>query len=114
MIIIWVSQGSPHYPEMWANQRLAYISNIGATAWGQRIFIAGSATMLTLFNIAFWAERWLMHKHELVQSSKKMTRFISIAAGLCVIAGSFGLLLLTIFDLRLHPIVHYSSAAVFM
>ena len=56
MLGYWISVGSPHYEEMGDNQQIAYISDIGAT-FLKPLFIAGSATMVVVFDLAFISER---------------------------------------------------------
>ena len=99
---------------MWANQHLAYISNVGASKWGQPLFIGGSATTVVLFIFAFGVERWLRYKSELAHFASIWSVVLSAMAGLLTVIGSICLLIATTFDVRRHPYVHYTNAALFV
>lgn len=114
MITTWAVKGSLHYPEMWAEQQLPYISNIGASDWGQPIFITGSAVTSVVFIIAFALERWLRYRSQLVNYANVWSVTLSTLAGLLTVVGTIGLFLATVFDVRRHPYIHYSNAAMFM
>lgn len=114
MIIAWELKGSPHYPEMLPTQHLAYISNIGAAVWCKPLFIAGTATTVTTFSIAFGIERWLGHRGRLNYSNSGWSLTFSSIAALCIVAGSCGAIILTILDVRRHPAIHYSNVGVFL
>lgn len=46
MLCTWVVKGEPYYSFMDApSQHIVYISDLGATSWGQPIFIATSAVV---------------------------------------------------------------------
>jgi len=114
MLGVWTAQGYPEYP--WSNegQHIVYISTIGATGWGKPLFIAGSATMIVLFNLTFLLERWLRHKGRLTKNYNITEKILSgFAAGFAIIGG-LGLILLTIFDTRRFPNVHQAMLAVFI
>lgn len=72
----WVAIGSPHYSSFNTNQHIAYISDIGATNWGKPLFIAGSATAVVVFDVAFVAERWLRHKGRLAQNYNRTEQIL--------------------------------------
>lgn len=109
----WIDRGSPRYPFEDAGQRVAYISDIGATRL-RPLFIAGSATMVVVFDLAFISERWLRHKNRLTPNYNKTEKILSIFAVIFAIIGAAGLILLSIFDTKTYPTVHDSMLGVFM
>jgi len=109
----WVAAGSPHYPEMGADQRIAYISDIGAQHL-KPLFIAGSATMVVVFDFAFISERWLRHKGRLTPVYSKREAALSWGAIIFAVVGAAGLILLSIFDTKRYPHVHDAMLGVFM
>ena len=58
MFIVWEVEGSPHYGSMASNQRIAYISDIGAQGL-KPLFIAGCCVTTVFLDLSFAAERWL-------------------------------------------------------
>ncbi|KAK5173362.1 uncharacterized protein LTR77_002043 [Saxophila tyrrhenica] len=113
MLGYWLNAGSPHYSEMGANQRIAYISDVGAT-FLKPLFIAGSATMVVVFDLAFISERWLRHKARLTPTYSKGEAALSICAIIFAVAGAAGLILLSIFDTKNYPSVHDAMLGVFI
>lgn len=109
----WIAQGEPILPSMDPTQNIAYISDIGAT-FLKPLFIAGSATMVVVFDLAFISERWLRHNARLTPNYSKREAFLSVCAILAAIVGAAGLILLTIFDTRHYPRAHNALLAVFM
>lgn len=114
LLLTWVAKGSPHYVEMQANQKLAYISDTGASFWGKPVFIVGSAVTVTLFGVTFGTERWLRHKGHLIHVSSRWGAVCSVLATFFTIVGGTGLMLLTIFDARNHVEIHDPMIGVFM
>ena len=114
MITSWVSRGSKHFPEMEANQQLAYISNVGACGWGRPIFMGGSTATIGTFAVALIVERWLRHRGRLLHTSSRLMTFLSAMTAFCMVAGSCSLIFLTIFNVRDRPGVHYPLVSVFM
>lgn len=110
----WLAIGSPHYSSFNASQHIAYISDIGATSWGYPLFIAGSATAVVTFDLAFISERWLRHKGRLTPNYNKSEIILSAFATLFAIIGAAGLILLTIFNTVDYPHVHVAMLIVFM
>lgn len=125
MLVVWLAQGSPKYPEMSDGQRIAYISDIGASGL-KPLFIAGSAVSTWSFFLTFLAERWLRHKGRLahvsmlgcvctqlcthtstpVQNTNWTQKILSFFAILFALVGSIGLTCLTILDSRNHNRLH--------
>src|ERR1700761_6115638 len=105
MLGYWLGAGSPHYGSMSANQNIAYISDIGAT-FLKPLFIAGSATMVVVFDLAFISERVLRHRARLTPNYSKREAFLSVCAIFFAIVGAAGLIFLTIFDTKHYPRAH--------
>ncbi|TKA72792.1 hypothetical protein B0A55_07326 [Friedmanniomyces simplex] len=114
MLGTWLAQGSPHYPWQGVNQHVTYISDVGASRWGRPLFIAGSAVMVVVFDLAFISERWLRHKGRLSHNYSKSEKILSVCAIIAAIIGAAGLVLLTIFDTRDYPTVHDAMLVVFI
>ncbi|KAI5358963.1 hypothetical protein Slin15195_G114120 [Septoria linicola] len=114
MLIRWVVIGSPIYSSFNAGQTYPYISDIGATSWGKPLFIAGSATSVVVFNLAFVSERWLRHKGRLTQNYSKSEKILSSLAIVAAMVGAAGLILLTIFDTVRYSNVHQAMLVVFI
>jgi len=105
MFIRWEVIGHPIYPSMEAGQTIAYISDVGA--YGLKpLFITGSVITTISLDLAFMAERWLRHKGRLVPNTSTAQKVLSILAIVCAVAGSAGLILLSIFDTYHHPRLH--------
>lgn len=101
-------------PRVDPSQQFLYISDIGASSWGQPIFIGTSTAMVVVFDIAFISERWLRHTGRLTPNYRKSEKVASIVSIVFSIIGAAGLILLTIFDTRDYPTVHQSMLGVFM
>lgn len=96
---------SPHYPSMDAGQNIAYISDIGAFGL-KPLFIAGSCVTVVFLDLAFISERWLRHTGRLAQNTSKAQKILSGFSILFAIAGSAGLISLSILDTYHHPHLH--------
>ncbi|KAM3414825.1 hypothetical protein BST61_g9970 [Cercospora zeina] len=110
----WLAIGSPVYASFNEGQTYPYISDIGATSWGKPLFIAGSATSVVVFDLAFISERWLRHKGRLTQNYSISEKILSGFAIAFALIGAAGLILLTIFDTVRHPHVHVAMLIVFI
>ena len=113
MLGYWLSVGSPKYVSMEAGQDIAFISDIGAT-FLKPLFIAGSVTMVVVFDLAFISERWLRHTRRLTPSYNKTETILSVFAIFFAIVGAAGLIFLTIFDTRHYPQTHDDLLVVFI
>ncbi|MCJ1443121.1 MAG: hypothetical protein MMC23_003618 [Stictis urceolatum] len=105
MLISWIVDGSPHYPSMGANQRIAYISDIGAQHL-KPLFIAGSVITTIFLDLSFVSERWLRHRGVLTRNETRSEKVLSVFGILFAIVGTAGLILLSIFDTLRHPHLH--------
>jgi hypothetical protein len=90
---------------MSANQHIAYISDVGAFGL-KPLFISGSVVTTVFLDLAFISERWLRHTGRLAQNTSKAQKILSGFSILFAIAGSAGLILLSIFDTYHHPHLH--------
>lgn len=67
MFIVWELEGHPHYASMGANQKIAYISDIGAQGL-KPLFIAGCVVTTIFLDLSFASERWLRHTGRLAKN----------------------------------------------
>jgi len=105
MLIRWEVVGHPHYPSMDAGQNIAYISDIGAFGL-KPLFIAGSCVTTIFLDLAFVSERWLRHTGRLARNTYTSQKILAVCSIICAIAGTAGLILLSIFDTYHHPHLH--------
>ncbi|KAI4186749.1 MAG: hypothetical protein L6R41_003266 [Letrouitia leprolyta] len=98
---------------MESNQRIAYISDIGAQGL-QPLFIAGSCVTTIFLDLSFAAERWLRHTGRLAKNMGMAEKILSGLSIIFAIAGTFGLILLSIFDTVNHPKLHDGFLLLFM
>jgi hypothetical protein len=110
----WLALGSPQYPSFDPGQQITYISDIGARSWGKPLFIAGSATAVVVFDLAFLSERWLRHRGRLAPNYNNTEKILSVFATLFAVAGAAGLILLTIFDTVHYPHTHVAMLILFI
>ncbi|MDI1491181.1 MAG: hypothetical protein OHK93_002388 [Ramalina farinacea] len=90
---------------MASNQRIAYISDIGAQGL-KPLFIAGCCVTTIFLDLSFAAERWLRHTGRLAKNLGRVEKVLSALSILFAIAGTAGLILLSIFDTLRHPHLH--------
>ncbi|KAI9880412.1 MAG: hypothetical protein M1830_003452 [Pleopsidium flavum] len=105
MLIVWLVEGSPRYPSMDNGQRIAYISDIGAQGL-KPLFVAGCCVTTVFLDLSFAAERWLRHTGRLARNTGVAEKVLSALSILFAIAGTCGLILLSIFDTLRHPRLH--------
>ncbi|MCJ1371692.1 hypothetical protein MMC20_002911 [Loxospora ochrophaea] len=113
---------SPHYASMSPNQRIAYISgmkpaqirksvadkgiaDIGAQGL-KPLFIAGCCVTTIFLDLSFASERWLRHTGLLARNVNTLEKVLSGLAIAFAVAGTAGLILLSIFDTLHHPHLH--------
>ena len=66
------------------------------------------------FDLSFAAERWLRHTGRLARNSGVTEKVLSALAIIFAIAGTCGLILLSIFDTLRHPRLHNGFLLLFM
>lgn len=113
MLITWVVVGEPVYPSMETGQTIAYISDVGA--YGLKpLFITGSVVTTVFLDLGIASERWLRHNGQLAPNTSITQKILSGLAILFAIAGSCGLILLSIFDTYHHPHLHDGFLGLFI
>jgi len=113
MFIRWEVIGHPIYPSMEAGQTIAYISDVGA--YGLKpLFITGSVITTVSLDLGFMAERWLRHTGRLVPNTSFAQKVLSVLAIISAVAGSAGLILLSIFDTYRHENLHNGFLLLFI
>lgn len=105
LFVDWEVIGHPIYPSMDPGQTIAYISDTGAYKL-KPLFIAGCVVTVVFLDLAFVSERWLRHTGRLARNTSKTQKVLSIFSIIFAIAGSAGLILLSIFDTYHHPHLH--------
>lgn len=113
LLVSWVKDGKPRYPNLQPDQTIAYISDVGAKAL-KPLFIAGSAVTVVSFVLVFVQERWLRHRGRLAPATSKSEKVLGSLASLASVVGGAGLILLSIFDTVKHPHIHRGMLAVFI
>ncbi|KAL8962857.1 MAG: hypothetical protein Q9193_000798 [Seirophora villosa] len=96
-----------------SNQRIAYISDIGAQGL-QPLFIAGCAVTGVFLALSFAAERWLRHTGRLAKNMGVAEKVLSGLSITFAIAGTCGLVLLSIFDTASYPSLHNGFLLLFI
>jgi hypothetical protein len=115
MLLTWiVSWHRAHLPSMAPTQRVAYISDIGATHELKPLFIAMGTTTVVCFTLGFVVERWLRHMGKLAHNTSWHQKVLSFIAIIAAIAGAVGLILLTIFDTLHHHKMHDAMLTLFI
>jgi hypothetical protein len=105
LFINWEAIGHPIYPSMEAGQTIAYISDTGA--YGLKpLFITGCVITTVFLDLAFMAERYLRHVGRLAPNTSTAQKILSVISIIFAVAGSAGLILLSIFDTYHHPHLH--------
>ncbi|KAM7197025.1 Frag1/DRAM/Sfk1 family domain containing protein [Naviculisporaceae sp. PSN 640] len=106
LLFYWiVDENRRTYPSMDAKQRIAYISDVGASTL-KPLFVAGCVIAGVFLDISFLSDRWLRHRGRLVPNA---TRGEKILSALCIgfaIIGTVGMIMLSIFDTAHHAKLH--------
>lgn len=113
MFIRWFVIGQPQYPSMAQSQDIAYISDVGAFRL-KPLFITGSVITTVFLDLSFFAERYLRHTGELVRNTSTAQKVLSILSIIFAIAGSAGLILLSIFDTYRYDNMHNGFLLLFI
>ena len=113
MLIVWLTEGHPQYPSMTALQDIAYISDVGA--YGLKpLFITGCVITTVFLDLSFASERWLRHTGRLAKNLGATEKTLSGLSILFAIAGTAGLILLSIFDTQNHSRMHNGFLLLFI
>jgi hypothetical protein len=78
------------------------------------LFIAGCVVTTVFLDLSFASERWLRHKGVLARNIEKWERIFSICSIVAALAGTLGLILLSIFDTVRHHHLHDAFLCLFM
>ncbi|KAI9831274.1 MAG: hypothetical protein M1826_003713 [Phylliscum demangeonii] len=114
LLLVWITEGRPRYPSMEAGQKVAYISDIGASGL-KPLFIAGSCVTTIFLDLAFLSERWLRHRGRLARNTSMTQKVLVVLSLVFATVGTCGLILLSIFDTLHHPSLHrYIISAIFI
>lgn len=76
MLIVWELEGRPHYTSMGAQQKIAYISDIGAQGL-KPLFVAGCVVTTIFLDLSFASERWLRHTGRLAKNLGMAEKILS-------------------------------------
>jgi Frag1/DRAM/Sfk1 family len=94
-------------------QNIAYISDVGA--YGLKpLFITGCVITTIFLDLSFFAERWLRRTGRLARNTSITQTVLSWISIMFAIAGSAGLILLSIFDTYRHPRMHDGFLLLFL
>jgi len=114
MLIRWAAVlNAPHYPSMAPNQKIAYISDVGAFGL-KPLFIACCVVTTVFLDLSFVAERWLRHTGRLARNTYTSQKILSAVSIVCAVAGTCGLVLLSIFDTYHHKRIHDGCLLLFI
>ncbi|KAL2025054.1 hypothetical protein VTK56DRAFT_56 [Thermocarpiscus australiensis] len=94
-----------HYASMSPNQRIAYISDVGAAEL-KPLFVAGCVVTTVLLDLSFGADRWLRHRGRLAPNTTTGEKVLSGLTIVFALVGTVGLILLSIFDTARYPRQH--------
>ncbi|KAI4103685.1 MAG: hypothetical protein L6R37_003691 [Teloschistes peruensis] len=78
------------------------------------LFIAGSCVTTIFLDLSFASERWLRHTGRLAKNMGMAEKILSGFSIIFAVAGTFGLILLSIFDTVHHPRLHDGFLLLFM
>jgi len=107
---LWVAAGKPRY--MSDEASVVFISDVGATH--QTLFIAICCVTAGFYILSLFAERWLRHVDRLEPDMRIREKIFDWLAILFGIAGSIGLILLSVFNAFTHETIHWSMTLVFV
>ncbi|KAG5367903.1 Protein SFK1 [Yarrowia sp. C11] len=113
LLTAWAVQGKPIYDFMDPDDKVAYISDVGATSL-KPVFVACAATQGGLFMAALIFERWMRHKGRLLRNHQQAEKWLSVGAIIFGIFGQVGIILVSIFDTKNHHSVHVGCLVLFI
>lgn len=115
MLLGWIIvEHKVHYSSMYDGQTVAYISNIGASSRFKPMFIAMCCVTTVLLDISFVCDRWLRHRGRLTPNGSPGQKALAVLMILFAIAGTAGLILLSIFDVAHHNHLHDGFLVLFI
>lgn len=114
MLLYWIIDTDKfHYSYMSPDQHIAYISDIGAARL-KPLFIAGCVVTSVFLDLSLAADRWLRHRGRLVRNATTGEKALSGLSIVFAVAGTAGLILLSIFDTAQHPRLHNGFLVLFI
>lgn len=106
LLLYWVvHEDRRHYGSMAEAQRIAYISDVGASTL-KPLFVAGCAATTVLLDLSFALDRWLRHRGRLAPNATTAEKALSALTIAFAVVGTAGLVLLSVFDTARHPRLH--------
>ncbi|KAJ7056638.1 Frag1/DRAM/Sfk1 [Mycena amicta] len=114
LLVTWLAEGGTHRPRYSSqDQRIAYISDVGAD-FLKPLFITGCSITAVTFFLSLSIERYLRHSGRLAPTMRRRETAFSVLA----VFGSFlcglGLILLSIFDTKRFVHLHRGFLLLFM
>ncbi len=114
LLLYWIiPDHQTHYSSMADTQRIAYISDVGASHL-KPLFITGCVLTTVLLDASLAADRWLRHRGRLAPNTTVMEKVLSGLTIACAVVGTAGLILLSVFDTARHPRLHDVFLALFI
>ncbi|EFX01071.1 fk506 suppressor [Grosmannia clavigera kw1407] len=115
MLIGWtVGTHREHYANMKASQSVAYISDVGASPRFKPVFIALCCVTTAFLDLSFVADRWLRHRGRLTPNGSTGQKLLAVLAIGFALAGTAGLILLSVFDVAHHKRLHDGFLLLFL
>ena len=106
MLLYWtVGTNSRRYAAIPPDQKLAYISDIGAYEM-KPLFIAGAVLTTITLDLSFLAERWLRHRGRLVPYQSLFEKILFGMSIFSALVGTVGLICLSVYDTVNHSSLH--------
>ncbi|KAL2268622.1 hypothetical protein VTJ83DRAFT_3468 [Remersonia thermophila] len=108
LLLYWlIHEDRVHYVSMASYQRIPFISDIGASTLKPLFVVACALTML-LLDLSLIADRWLRHRGRLAPNTSRTDKVLFGLMLASALAGTAGLILVSIFDTarweRLHKL----------
>lgn len=114
LLLHWIiGTNQMFYPSMSPGQRIAYISDVGASQL-KPLFITGCVITTVFLDAGFLADRWLRHKGRLVPNTSVTEKVLSALTVFFAFIGTAGLILLSIFDTLRWEMLHRIFLTLFM
>ncbi|KAJ7650720.1 Frag1/DRAM/Sfk1 [Roridomyces roridus] len=116
MLITWLAEGGtgrPRYSSESPNQKIAYISDVGAD-FLKPLFVTGCCITAVGFFMSLVVERYLRHSGRLIPTMRRREKVFSVLAVLGSALGGCGLILLSIFDTKRFVHLHRVFLLMFM
>lgn len=114
LLLYWiVSEDRKHYISMDAKQRIAFISDVGASRL-KPLFVTGCVITSVSLDISFLSDRWLRHRGRLVPHTTRGEKVLSALTIAFAVVGTVGLICLSVFDTATHAKLHDAFLLLFI